>query len=719
MIGMRHLLFAVLSVGLLSPLAQTHGAYARQPDQDSGEAMQEDIFMSADELAYDQKNDIVVARGNVELVQNKRVLHAKRIYYYQTQGVVKASGDIVLLQEDGNVLFADDIVLDQQLSKGVVRTFRARLKDNSAFAAAEARRINEQRTVLTNAVYSPCKICRDDPDDEPLWQLKADEITIDEGKQRVSYNNPRFELWGNTVLYAPYFSHPTPGADRTSGFLTPEYNQSSNLGASVRAPYYFNIAPNQDATITPWLTSEEGPVLLGEYRKLTEDGQFSFRGSATYPEARDNTTGQMTDGREFRGHIFADGQSRINDEWQWGFNINRASDDTYLRRYDFGNFETLLSRGYAEQVDGRNHMMLEGLTFQRLDQVSDQDRDPFVIPSLHVHRETDPLAFQGRVTFDANALALGRQEGEQYRRVSASTSYRVPYVTEGGHIFAADIGVRGDAYDQEDLTLRSGQQAEGVEQRVIPHAALSWRYPLMKQVSRARLTVEPMVKMVATTTGNNTASIANEDSQVPELSELNLFENNRFAGLDQVEEGTRLIAGVNMQATLSGGDVLSAMVGQEVQLNGENPFPVSDDPGSDASDIVGRVGYNGSDTSLDARYRADATASTLRRAELRASHHFGRGNISTDYILINDDERLDDREDITASLGVQPWPGLNLRSYGRRDLLNENMITAGVGATYHYDCITLFTDFSRNFTRDRDLEPDTSLTVGLALKNLN
>src|SRR5690606_8499367 len=102
---------------------------------------------------------------------------------------------------------------------------------------------------------------------DPLWQIKADHITVDKQEQQVSYEDAYFEIYGTPIIYMPYFSHATPGADNRSGFLMPEYAHSDNLGSVYKVPYYWAISPDKHATIVPIYTTDEGMVMGGEYRQ--------------------------------------------------------------------------------------------------------------------------------------------------------------------------------------------------------------------------------------------------------------------------------------------------------------------------------------------------------------------------------------------------------------------------------------------------------------------
>ncbi len=749
---LKYLIIYILLFGAAIPaLANSEAASKAKPKNEA-----EQVFMQADNLSYDNKNAIVIANGNVEVVRGERIVIADHIYYYQTQDVVKAKGNVSLLQADGSVLFADDLLLEKEFKAGVVQNFRARFADNSAFAAAEARRIDEDHISLKNAVYSPCKICANDPDDEPLWQLKSDKVMVDNKKQKVSYEDVTLEVEGVPVFYSPYFSHPTPDADRKSGFLKPQHGSNSNLGFSAQYPYYWNISPDKEATITPWFTSKEGWAGLGQYRQLLDDGFVNFSGSITNPAKRNELTGDVIGGNELRGHFFTRGQGSVTEDWKWGFDVNRTTDDTYLRRYRFGFFETLPSRVFLENVDERDYMVAESMTFQRLDGRIAPEQEPFILPNLAAHFESEPIwageKFGGssggaRASFDASSFNLARTTGADVQRLSSAANINMPYVTDNGHVFSAEAGLRTDLYNINNIAQANpssirGKSNDGVTARIVPHAALKWRYPLMRQVSDARLTIEPIAKIVSSTNGHNQNSqgtisqgniaLNNEDSLTPEFNSLNLFRSNRYAGLDLIEEGTRTMAGLQTSLALSGGEVITAMAGQELRLDGNNPFPVNNvsslngglkngglkKGGRDVSDIVGQLGYSASNANIEALYRLDDQNYLLRRSEVRGQYRYGIASVGLDHVRINDDAVLDNRNDLTAYGGVNIYDGVNLNAFARRDILRDAMVMAGGGFTIDYDCVVLYTNFAKAFTSDRDFKQDTSITVSLGLKNL-
>ena len=197
---------------------------------------EEPVYIEADAMDYNENASIVTATGNVEAIQGDRVLKAQKITYDKKQNTVHAVGDVSLQEKDGNTYFADEVTLKDDLVAGTIKQFKARMSDDSRFAASEAERVDGNVTRLSKAVYSPCKICLDDPDSKPLWQIKADRVKINEEEQRISYRDVWFEVKGVPIAYTPYLSHPTPDADRKSGFLTPTYKTLQQLRVYARNP---------------------------------------------------------------------------------------------------------------------------------------------------------------------------------------------------------------------------------------------------------------------------------------------------------------------------------------------------------------------------------------------------------------------------------------------------------------------------------------------------
>lgn len=691
------------------------------------------VLLEADRFAYDSANSRVMAIGNAEVVQDNYVLLADRISYDQKTGIVRAEGNVAVSESNGDVYFAEQAELKNEVKTGVIYNFRARFADDSLFAANEARKVSDSVTELDYAVYSPCKVCEDETGEgkKPFWQLQARHITIDEEEQKVSYRHAWFEFFEVPVFYTPYFSHATPGADRKSGFLTPSFATSGNLGTVVRLPYYLNIAQNIDAIITPINTTAEGPVLAGEMRHLLNNGYYELEGSITRPDRIDSTTGLPANGEELRWHVEGAGNFRLDDFWRAGFSGKRASDDTYLRRYQFGNEDLLTSKVYAGGFRDRSSLNMEMITFQGLRSTDDPDVIPLIHPLVDVAHESRAGWEGSRYGMTGNLMALSRDNGAQSRRLSSTAYWRLPGVSQAGHVFEVRPQMRADLYSVEDVaTFTSGglpTNYDGVVGRVAPELWFDWRYPLLRRFAASSLVIEPTVNVIFGVNGLNSNKIPNEDSLALEFSDTNLFSDDHYTGYDLIEEGTRVNYGIRGQwdYNYETGSNLEFLFGQNYHTDSDNLFPYSSDLTNPWSDIIGRLGWNVSNNLLvNYRFRLSQEELELQRNEIGARLVAGPMTVSTNYLRITNDPYLRNSDEIRGAGSFRLSRNWLLTGLARYDLSDDGpdgdgWINVGSGLVYQNECITVNSSVIRSYIRDRDVEPETAFRMEVFLKNLN
>ena len=675
----------------------------------------EPVSIEAESMGYDKDHNIAVAVGHVVVVQGGYVLNADRVTFYQAADTIEATGNVSILQPTGDVYFADHADLHDSMKRGVAQAFKARLADNSLLAAKSARKISESTTVLNKAVYSPCHVCEAMA---PFWQLKANQITTDEQAEKITYNDARLEMFGVPTLYTPYLSSPTPNAAGQSGFMPPLYTANSNLGAGAKIPYYWRIGEDKDLLLTPWLLSAESPILEGSYRQRLNDGEIEMKFSATDPQRRDST-GALVSGNEFRGNIDAKGVKNIDDSTRVGFDINRASDQTYLARYGYGNEQVLFSRLYAETAQQRNAGSIQALAIQGLRVGDNPKTTPSVAPMLEGYYETQPRENGVRFHVAGNAQSLTREVWADQRRISVTGGATVPYVTENGQVLNVSANLRQDLYNLNDVTVAGSTDTyNGTQVRSIPQAALQWRYPLIRASNGDALTIEPIALGVAQPTGGNLAKIDNEDSRTLELSDTNLFDIDRVPGYDVVDSGSRLAYGVRTEYLLQGGESLEGLLGQNYSFDAHSPFPNSSTPNKNASDIVGRAAFNLAPISLAYRFAFNADDFSPNRSQFSAGFSKPWLSLGASYNSVRRSQYVPQSEQLDFNGKLPLTDEWSLYGSTSRDLQLNRMIAAGSGLIYHNECFDFTLDGMRNYTQDRDVGSNSSFTARIAFKNL-
>ena len=710
----RLAVLVVTAIALLTP------ALANGQAVNGGEGP---VLLLADQVDVDEPRQIVTAIGDVEITRGERRLLADKVRYYQAEDRIEAIGNVTLLEPGGEAIYAELLSVSGDLKDGIIEGLRARLDKDSRLAATTARRIDGARTEMDQAVYSPCPLCAES-DSPPLWQISASRVIHDQEEKEITYNHAFFELYGVPVFYTPYFAHPDPSVKRKSGFISPSIGTDTELGFSLETPYYFALAPNYDLTLAPIFTTEEGVVLAGEYRHRLRNGRYDLGGSITRGSEAENDDADQATRDEFRGHVVGDGEFALGGGWGWGYDLFLASDDTYLERYDFSDLDILENRLFVQKIDGRNYFAANGYGFQGLREDDDQGLIPYVLPLLDLELASDPMLWGSRFFLDSSFLVLTRSDGLDTRRLSATGGWELPWLGRLGDQYRLKLSLRNDYYDLDGDPDTLSDEGGRTESRLIPRATLDWHWPWVGDSFGLTPVIEPIASVTLAPNGLNDDDIPNEDSLDLEFDDTNLFEESRFPGLDQVEEGSRVSYGLRFAGIGETGETVNALVGQSWRFQKDNQFDA--DTGLDGrfTDYVGRVEvtparwFNGR-----YRFRLDRDTFAPVRNEVRATIGPSRLRFDVNYLSLEDDpsvseEEFRKREEITAGLQLGLGGGVTVRAQTRRDLRADSTVANTFGLIYRHPCLVLIGGVEQQFTRDRDAGDGTTISLRLTFQNL-
>ncbi len=671
------------------------------------------VLLTADEIIHDQAGGIVTARGRVEVAQGERVLMADQISYNLKQDVVTAQGNITLLEPTGEVTFADRVELTGNMKQGTVENIRILLADRSRMAAQIGTRRDGVTNELKNAVYTACQPCRENPDKEPLWQVKAKQVTHDEVGKDIEYRDAWLEVAGVPVAYTPYLSHPDPSVKRRSGLLAPTAGQSKSLGYQYRQPYFGVISDQEDVTLTPILTSDEGGVLAAQHRRFFENGA-----------TRTDVSFTQDSNSDIRGHIDAGGLFHLNEVWRAGYELQRATDDTYTRRYGFrrGTDPWLTTRPFLEGFGSRSHALVEAFAFQGLRQTDDPGRNPIVLPSAMMSYVGQPGWRDSYWTMDASALALHRDEGTDTRRLGLETGWHLPFTASTGEVWTVHATLRSDAYHVANGEFDDDQK-DGVSGRVVPQLAVDWRYPFHRPSQYVSQVIQPIVVGVVSPSGSNPDRIPNEDSLLPEFDDTSLFSTNRFAGWDRIETGPRVAYGLEWSAFSADGQAANALIGQGYRLTEDSGIPRGTGFDEDFSDYVGRVSYSPADL-VNASYRFRLDKDSLQSRYSAATLSLGRRAlaVSASYVQLESEatgSAFADQEQLSLGLSsalTRYWAVRGSTNFTMAD--ETEPLSSALALLYEDDCLIVETNYSVDHTYDRDFQGGHSVFVRVMFKTL-
>ncbi|MFT6509464.1 MAG: LPS-assembly protein [Parvibaculaceae bacterium] len=681
----------------------------------------DEVLMQADELVYNQDTQIVTAEGNVEIVYGPRILMADRVTYNQITGKVSAQGNVSLVEPSGDVVFADNVELTDEMKNGIVESISILLADKSRLAGSKAERKDGNVTTLHKGVFSPCEVCKDDPTRAPSWQVKAYKVVHNNEEHRILYEDAIFEVLGVPVMYLPFFSHPDPTVERQSGFLTPSFKVSDELGTQFQLPYYWAIQPNMDATLTPRYTRVQGMLYQGQFRHRLNEGQYSFDVATNFPKNPQEDAGTPAD-TNFRGSFFSEAAFKTESDWTWGWDVELTSDDTFLRRFDISSDTDLTSTAYVEKAFGEDYLRAEGFFFQGLLSTDDDDTTPFVAPLINYHHVFDDQILGGDTTLDTNVMVLRRTEGANSTRFSNTFGWERPTTTESGELYTFFASLRGDIYHTNDVTLDDGSLSDdNYVARALPSMGVEWRWPLVQATGGSRQIIEPIVQLIYSPYGGNPDEIPDEDSSAFDFDDSNLFDRNRFAGLDQWEGGPRANIGVQASTYSAGGGFASFMIGQTLRMRENSAFSQETGLRDQQSDYVGATVWRpNSNFEISHRFRVDHNSWEIHRNEVYLSGNYGPLSGSLTYGQFGDtfSSGLQDREEIHASAKYQFAEYWSVSGSTRQDLEDSLSIENKIGIDYLDECIGFGLSYEESNYEDRDIQPEQSIIFRISLKHL-
>jgi LPS-assembly protein len=595
----------------------------------------EHLVVEAREIVYDNDKNTVSAVGDVHLYYQGRVLEADRVTYDRNTRRVYAEGNARLTETDGTVATGERFELTDDFRDGFIDSLRIETTDKTRFSAPRAERTSGESTTFEKGTYTACEACKKDPSRPPLWQVKAAKIIHNNSEQMIYYEDASIEFWGVPLLYMPYFSTPDPTVKRKTGFLAPRFVTSSSLGYGASLPFFWNLAPNYDLTITPTILSRQGVLGQVEWRHRLMNGSYNIRAAGIFQQDKKAFlppplgAGDKT----FRGSIETTGRFDINQQWKWGWDVALTTDKWFLQNYKIKS-ESITSTYFKESTStvyltGRSDtgfFDLRGYYFRSLSYEDWQKQQPVVHPVLDYNKRLPgPSFLGGEVTIDANVTSLTR-DAAQYAsvpdalstplfttsgrgsiyytcgtftpadcivrgvggtttRASVGLSWRRSFIDPLGQVWTPFAGLRVDAYALDINTTRyqNGEISnflnpnENFLARAMPTVGLEYRYPLIAATNGLGThTIEPIGQILVRPRETRIGELPNEDAQSLVFDDTNLFEWNKFSGYDRVEGGVRANVGLKYALTMDKGGYADVLFGQSYQLAGRNSYAAGD-----------------------------------------------------------------------------------------------------------------------------------------------
>ncbi len=479
-----------------------------------------------------------LAEGDAELRRGGLVIRADRLSYDTAEDLALARGKVQVLR-DGNVYSGPELQLRLQRFEGFFLSPTYFFGRTGAGGTAQRLDfLDEHRTVATGATYSSCP---SDGSGGPAWLLSADKVRMDFDTNEGVAEGAVLRFYGVPILASPILSFPL-NDERKSGWLPPTVNLDTKSGLQVAAPYYWNIAPNRDATLTPTVSAKRGFGLDTEFRYLEPryEGKLNLN---LLPN--DGLTGRS------RYALGLAHDSQLPQDFNLQMRLLRVSDDDYWK--DFPRRLSITPRLLSSDVElsrplgeWTSYARVHG--WQVLQDPASRIEAPYErLPQIGArYAQRDGLGFEvgleaefNRFVNPSDAVTTPRQTGMRLHSVG---SIGRPFI-EPGWTLTPRLSFNAATYSL-DQPLADGSRGAS---RLIPSLSLDSAWLLERDANwfghAVRQTLEPRLLYV-NTPYKDQSGLPNFDAAAKDFNFESIFSENSFSGIDRVSDAHQLTAGV-------------------------------------------------------------------------------------------------------------------------------------------------------------------------------
>lgn len=581
----------------------------------TGTRAEDPIVIEADDLAG-KTEDQIEASGDVTVRQGGQSIRADRLLFKQSSHEVDAQG-AVILEQDGNTMNGPHLLFNMEKSTGSMQQPQFYLKENDAHGSAQALHIQDrQHYSMDNATYTTC------PAGNQAWQMKMGLLEIDRDRQVGVAHNASVEFKGVPILYSPWMDFPLNN-QRKSGFLAPIFGGTVTGGNEITLPYYWNIAPNFDATIAPREMTKRGLMLNNEFRYL----EPAFSGELHLDMLPNDALAHRSRALFSLSHM-----QTLAPRLSGYLDYTQVGDNNYFR--DLGNTVNVTSQANLLQEGGLHYDAGWWRAMARIQhyQTLQDPIAPIAVPYARLPQMTltaqqnyagANLAFAGEyVSFShptaANASRLVLNPSVSFPLISNPASYVTP-----------------------KLALHSAYYAMGANNTgTLQHVSATLPvFSLDSSVAFERegnmfhndyvQTLEPRAFYVYIPYKDQT-QLPNFDSAPADFNFTQIFTENRFVGSDRVGDTNSLTLALTSRLLEpeNGMEHLSMMLGERISFSTPQVNLITPAATTNKSDILlalaGRITRH---WSLDSEFQYDPNQSHVQRYNVAANYRPAAGKV--------------------------------------------------------------------------------------------
>jgi LPS-assembly protein len=687
-----------------------------------------EILIYADQITYDQKNNII-AKGKAKILYENNVLSSNLIIYSQTTGDITLPTEFSLKDERNNYYYGSSGSFESNFEFGNINNVKVLLEDGSRIVGKQIKRDGDI-DIISKAVYSPCKskikianfLC-------PIWQIESEKMLHDYETLFLYQKHSKIRISNFPVFYTPYMLTPSPlRKDRKSGFLTPSINLNffdTKISQSTSLPYYFNLSQDKELTFTPTINYGGGvdssQRFNFDYNQILSGGNLNT--NLTFDTTVEN---QNYDNWLKEASLINTYNQKINEKFNLKFTSALETSKNYIQKTnpnDDLSYSSSLDTSldiYGYNLNRPDDQLRFNITnYQSNQKAEDNKTLPTILPYINFYSgesDINNLKYSNNFEF-YNILrdSSTNIHSKRQRKISSLININKKTIFKASKI-NYETNIYNQFFNTEDKKIEDSY-VSGNYFRTFPIFSIGAETPFKIKNIKNNLMYTPKLKLVVTPGISNSNKISNEDSSINAYTIENNSNLNRYSGTDKLDNSKRLDLSFNIK-----NDLVNSTLWTTYEFTNNSNYHYSQDNDKKLSDFLGNVSLNNGIYTTSYNFRYDHHDNYMKNQNINFSYKdtIGQYKLSyldqkhaTESIIVSDKETLN-YEFISNKL----FKFSKISYLGLYDVKKSINTESAISYSYFDECFGVNIDFKRKSYTEEDLKPQDIMTVMFSFKNL-
>ena len=679
------------------------------------------IINGKDIIVNNFKKFIYSSENSIVTDEDGNQIYLENFEYQTDSNIFKSVGYVKIQDKINNNYEFSQIYIDTKKKEILGTDIKAFMnhddfkinKKNNPRIFANSIKINEDKsTSFKKSVFTLCGYRKNDKC--PPWSIQASKMLHDNKKKTIYYNNAVIKVYDIPIFYLPYLSHPDPTVKRRSGFLTPSFSDTKNLGSSVTMPYFFALNDDKNFTLTSRIFERENPLLVGEYNQALKNA--NFKADFGFTEGYKKTSAKKKPGD--KSHIFTKFVKNFtgsnNSKNTIDLTTQEISDDKYLKLYKIGSnlvkYDTGVLKNTLDFTHEKDDFIFNFNTsiYENLG-TGYEDKYEYIFPEVTIDKNL----------FNNNKFGnLDLQSKLKVRKYDTNklTNFIINDFNWNSNDFLSETGIRSRIlgnlkninYEAKNIDLYK----DAPTSELFGALGLLTELDLQKKEDNSTHILTPKILFRYAP-----GSMRKEDGDRGYiLSPSEAYSMNRVNNINNFETG--LTATYGFDYKINGRDKkFDLSVAQVINEKENKKYHSQTSLDEKISDLVGEAKYSFKDNyNLKYKFALDQNYNDFNFNEIGTDMKFGPVNFDFNYLQEN--KHIGNQDYFKTKIDIDYKESGLLSFETKRNLITNSSEFYNLSYEYINDCLRAGLVYRREFYNDSELEPENSLMFKVTLTPL-